>query len=86
MNDLVLCLSIIAKHSMNFPVLDLKSTGNVFEHVLRFTLEGDVRNVFGPVSLDIVRDATGDLFALIDVKEALLLVMLELQVETVGYV
>ena len=61
-NGLVLCLSINVKHSMNFTLLNLESTGNVFEHVLTFSLEVDVQNTFGAFCLDIVRDAIGDLF------------------------
>ena len=83
-NDSVLCSTISAKHSTSFPELDFKSTGIFFEHVLTFTLDGDVRKVFGMFCLEMVRDARGDLFILFDVEETLL-VMLKFQAEVVGH-
>lgn len=47
---------MFAKHSMNFPVLDLKNTGNIF----------------GAFGLDIVRERTGARLTLFGVDEALL--------------
>ena len=57
--DLVLCSSIIAKHSTILPEPDFNNTGKIFEHVFTFTLEGDVRKDFGGFGLYTNKDARG---------------------------